>query len=230
MEKISLILPVYNEERNLRGNVKVLENLLDRDFGEYEIIILDDGSNDTTPTIAKELQNFKIRTISNKKRIGKGASIKQAAKESIGEILIFVDADLASNPNEIKKLVEIISSGADIVIGSRYLKESKTSREIVRYFASKSFNILVRMLLGSKLSDHQCGFKAFRRSALEVIDKVESKKWFWDTEFLVRAQRDGLKISEIPIEWKEMKDSKFNLIKDSIHMGISLVKFKIKNW
>jgi hypothetical protein len=99
---------------------------------------------------------------------------------------------------------------------------------LVRYAASRTFNLLVNIILGSKLTDHQCGFKAFRKGpALEVISLVKEKGWFWDTEFLVRAQRKGLVVDEISIDWTESKSSKFNLVRDSAKMFASLVRFRI---
>ncbi len=227
---ISVILPVYNEEAILETNVKKLRKVLSKDLPDHEIIICEDGSSDGTLRIAKSLEGGNIRVIHTGKRIGKGASIRHAADQANGGIIVFVDADLASSPGDIRKLVDLIERGADIVIGSRYLSESDARRDMVRYFASRSFNFLVRLLFGSRISDHQCGFKAFRKSALKIINRVESRRWFWDTEFLVRAQREGLKIVEIPIEWKEMDGSKFNLFKDTYHMGVSMIRFKMKNW
>lgn len=229
MTKVSVILPVYNEEKIIERNVKQVERILERDLEDFEIIIGEDGSSDATLSITKKLENERIRVFHNEKRLGKGAALKASADHAMGDIIIFFDADLASNPNEIKKLVEFIEKGADIVIGSRYLKESKAKRDPIRYFASKSFNFLVRVLLGSKITDHQCGFKAFRKkTALKVVGEVKNQKWFWDTEFLIRAQRKGLKIVEVPIEWKEIPGSRFDLIGDTLQMAISLVKFKLE--
>jgi hypothetical protein len=89
---------------------------------------------------------------------------------------------------------------------------------------------MVRVVLGSKLSDHQCGFKSFRKdTVLPIVNKTEDQRWFWDTEFLVRAQRDGLKIEEIPVEWVEAADSKFRLMQDSFQMFKALMRFKMRN-
>lgn len=227
-EMVSVILPVYNEEKVLKDSVKSLESTLERILGDFEIIISEDGSTDRTLDISKSLQSERVRILHEGKRRGKGAAIKSAAACAKGDIIIFMDADLASNPTYVEQLVSLLRSGAAIVIGSRYLKGSVAERTPLRYFASKSFNFLVRVLLGSKLSDHQCGFKAFRRDlVLPVINEVEDERWFWDTELLVRAQRKGLKVAEIPIGWKEAPDSKFRLLNDTLHMAHSLVSFKL---
>ncbi|MBD3210145.1 glycosyltransferase [Candidatus Micrarchaeota archaeon] len=227
---VSVILPVYNEERILERNVKRLAETLEAGGIGYEIIISEDGSTDNTAAIAHSLESEKIRIIHEKKRAGKGTAIRNAASAATGEVVIFMDADLSSDVKHIEELMEVMGEGADIAIGSRYLKKSRARRNRVRHFASKSFNFLVRLLLGSKLRDHQCGFKAFRKkSVLPIIDRIENKEWFWDAELLVRAQRKGLKIEEIPIEWKEAPDSKFRLLDDTLHMAYSLLSFKLKN-
>lgn len=230
MEKVSVILPVYNEEKVLEKTIKTLSKTLDKIPNDYEIIISEDGSTDKTPQIARSLRSKKIRTIHNGKRTGKGAAIRNAANCAKGELIIFMDADLASHPNHIKELIRLLEKDAAIVIGSRYIKGAKTMRAPLRYLASKSFNFLVNFTLNSKLSDHQCGFKAFKKNlVIPVINEVENEKWFWDTEFLVRAQRKGLNVIEVPIEWKEARDSKFNLIHDTIHMTHRLIHFKLKH-
>ena len=225
---VSVILPVYNEEAIIRDNIKVLSEIMERTGQDYEIIISEDGSTDKTVDVARRLVSERIRLLHNPMRLGKGAAIRNAANEARGDIILFMDADLASNPSKVAELLDHINKGADIVIGSRYHKDSKIKRTPVRYVASRTFNLLVNVVLGSKLTDHQCGFKAFRKGpALEVIGLVREKGWFWDTEFLVRAQRKGLKIAEIPLEWSESQNSKFNLVRDSAKMFASLVRFGI---
>lgn len=227
---LSVIVPAHNEGHVLKANVKRLEKVLSQFFDDFEIIISEDGSTDNTVKIAKSLKSKRVRLLSNGKRLGKGAAIMSAASYAKGNTMVFMDADLASDPVNVKGLVDYIDEGAAVVIGSRYLKESKAKRDPVRYIASKGFNLLVRVMLGSRLSDHQCGFKAFRKDlVLPVIEKIEERGWFWDTELLVRAQRDGLNVKEIPIEWKEAPGSSFRLWHDSTKMGLGLLKFKIKN-
>ena len=228
-EMVSVILPVYNEEKVLRRTVESIRDILQKMPYNFEIIISEDGSTDKTAEIARSLKDETITVLNNVKRKGKGAAIKTASTYAKGNIIIFMDADLASHPAHIEQLVKMLKSDAAIVIASRYHKDSKTRRTPLRYAASKSFNFLVQSMLGSKLTDHQCGFKAFRKDLVfPLISQIEEKRWFWDTEFLVRAQRSGLKVVEIPIEWSEAPDSKFRLLEDTYHMAYSLVSFKLK--
>ncbi len=229
-EKVSVILPVHNEGRTLEGNVKRLIGTLDGCLGDYEILISEDGSTAGSAGAAKSPRSARGRPFHNGSRVGKGAAIKSAAARARGNIIIFMDADLASEPAQVKELVGFIRDGAAIVIGSRYLPGAKASRSMVRYVASRAFNMLVGLLLGSRLSDHQCGFKAFRKDlVLPVVNEVEDEWWFWDTELLVRAQRRGLRISEIPIRWKEVPGSRFRLFHDSLKMASCLLKFKLRH-
>ena len=226
---VSVILPVHNEEKAIRKNVGDLARAMDACGRDYEIIISEDGSTDETVAAARSMLSERIRLLHNPMRQGKGAAITKAAKEARGEIILFLDADLSSNPARVKGFVDRIADGADIVIGSRYHRDSKVKRTLLRYLASRSFNLLVNIILGSRLSDHQCGFKAFRRGpAIAVVSEVRDRGWFWDTEFLVRAQRRGLSISEMPLEWTESDTSKFNLLTDSMKMFLSMVRFGIR--
>ncbi len=137
-----------------------------------------------------------------------------------------MDVDLATDLRYLKPLCDAIrTEGYDFVTGSRMLPESKVERSFSRQISSKSYNFLVRVMLGSKLRDHQCGFKAFKReSVLPLLDEVKAKHWFWDTEIFVRASRKGYRIKEIPVEWKSGRKTKVNLLKDSFNMGRQVVQ------
>jgi glycosyltransferase AglD len=230
--KVSVIVPAYNEELRLSDSVRKLEGVLEKSLcgaGAFEIIISEDGSSDRTAEIARSLESGRIRLHRNGKRMGKGAAIRNAAAYAKGSIIVFMDADLASDPEQVKTLVDYIEGGAAIVIGSRYLRDSRARRSATRYVASRGFNWLVRTVLGSKLSDHQCGFKAFRKDlVLPVINEVQDPGWFWDTELLVRAQRRGLEIAEIPIGWREAPGSRFRLLPDAFRMACALARFRMK--
>jgi hypothetical protein len=226
---VSIILPAYNEEKRLENSIKRLSKELNGVLDNFEIVISEDGSSDRTLQIAKSFESDDIRVLHSDKRSGKGGAIKNALMHCRGNFIVFMDVDLASHPRHVKDLVDLLQKGNAIVIGSRYMKGSKSKRSKVRYVASKAFNFMVRVLLGSKLTDHQCGFKAFRKDLVyPVIEEVKDDHWFWDTELLVRTQRKGLKVVEIPIEWKEEDGSKFRLVNDTIRMGLSLLVFKIR--
>jgi hypothetical protein len=228
-DKVSIILPVHNEGKVLEQSVKRIERILLKLGVNFEIIISEDGSTDNTSEVMKSLESGRIRIFQNRDRLGKGGAIRNALKEAKGNIVLFMDADLASNPEQIEELINQIKNGAAIVIGSRYVAGSKAKRSAVRNVASLGFNWLVRNILNSKLKDHQCGFKAFRKDViLPLVNEVENRQWFWDTELLVLAQRKGLRIVEIPVEWEEGKESKFDLIGDTFRMACGIINFKIR--
>ena len=144
-----------------------------------------------------------------------------------------MDLDLATNLRALKPLIEAITiDGYDFSTGSRMLPQSKVERSLRRNISSKTYNFLVRRMLGSKLRDHQCGFKAFKRDpVLQLLDEVDATHWFWDTEILVRGQRHNFKVKEIPVEWQSGKGTKVNLLKDSWNMFRQVMKlwWKLKS-
>jgi hypothetical protein len=131
-----------------------------------------------------------------------------------------MDLDLATDLRFLQPLVQAISvEGYDFATGSRMLPQSQAERTFSRGFSSKSYNFLVRQMLSSKLRDHQCGFKAFRREQLlALLGEVEATHWFWDTEVMVRGYAHGYKIKEIAVEWHSGRGTKVNLAKDSWNM------------
>ena len=158
-------------------------------------------------------------------RQGRGRALNRAFKASKGDILGYIDVDLATDMRHLKEMIQYIRDGYDFATGSRMLPQSNVKRPLKRGFASMGFNFLTRFMLGSKLYDHQCGFKAFRRNSLfEIMDDVKDAHWFWDTELFVRAQRAGFRVMEFPVEWKHGGTTKVNLIKDVFGMGSQIFR------
>ncbi len=227
MVQISVVLPAHNEVDRLEAAVEKVIEALTEYAGHYEIIIAEDGSTDGTDKKAASLSiTFPfVRHIHEEKRLGRGKALKNAFKTSSSEILVYMDVDLATDVRCLNALIKSVGEeGFDIAVGSRMLPESKVERSGTRHIASKAYNFMVRALLGSKVKDHQCGFKAFRReSIMHLLDEVGASHWFWDTELLVRASRKGLKIKEIPVEWKSGRETKVKLLKDSFGMGWQVI-------
>jgi glycosyltransferase involved in cell wall biosynthesis len=226
--QLSVVFPAYNEADYLESAIEKTTQTLESFTHSYEIIIAEDGSTDGTAERAEELsqKSLHIRHIHGEQRLGRGTALNNAFKQSRGEIFVYMDLDLATDLKYLRPLVEAISvEGYDFSTGSRMMPESKVERTLRRSISSKTFNFLVRQMLGSKLRDHQCGFKAFKREpTLKLLDEVAARHWFWDTEIFVRAQRKGYKIKEIPVEWKSGRKTKVNLFKDSYNMGKQVVK------
>lgn len=221
--KVSVALPAHNEAGILEPAVMEIIKILNKYSEAYEIVIAEDGSTDGTDKKADELSKRSptVRHLHSKKRLGRGKALKNAFQQSSGEILIYMDVDLATDVRQLKELIESIGKeGYDFATGSRLLPESKVERSGTRNITSIIYNFMVRAVLGSKVKDHQCGFKAFRREPLlQLLEEVEASHWFWDTELLVRAHRRGFRIKEIPVLWKSGRETKVRLLHDSFYMG-----------
>ncbi len=226
--KVTIVLPAYNEAGRLEGAVKEVKRWAERLGYDYEIIIAEDGSTDGTDKIASRLarEDKRVIHLHSDERIGRGRAIANAFKASSGDVLVYLDVDLSTDMRHLKELIDAVAvEGYDIAIGSRLLKESETERPFKRDIASRVYNFLVRVMLGSKLRDHQCGFKAFRRdSVLKILDEVKDRHWFWDTELLVIAQRRGYRIKEIPVRWRQSEESKVRVARDSLYMFTQIVR------
>jgi glycosyltransferase involved in cell wall biosynthesis len=217
------VLPAINEADIIEQTVAKISQALDAYGSTYEILIAEDGSTDGTDKKADKLaQDLSyVRHLHNDKRLGRGRALKNSFKQSNGSVLIYMDVDLATDLKHLSQLIDAVTvEGYMLATGSRMLSQSKVKRTFTRGFISKIYNFSVRLFLGSKIKDHQCGFKAFQREILlPLLDEVEANHWFWDTETLVRAQHKGYKVKEIPVEWKGVRETKVNLFKDSFDMG-----------
>lgn len=203
---VSLVIPVYNDHEALEKAIPISLNALAAICEKYEIIIAEDASTDGSREYAARLANEKpyIRHVHRDERGGRGSALTLAAEKALYDIYVYFDVDLATDIAHLKTLISAIQNGYDMATGSRLLPTSTITRSGGREMKSRGYNYLVRMMLRSKLCDHQCGFKAFNRQKLcNLLPKVQDTHWFWDTEVLVLGQRAGYKVCEIPVRWKE---------------------------
>ena len=220
--RVSVIFPAYNEVDKIEGAVDRTIGILDKITTSYEIIIAEDGSTDGTDKIAKNLAEKlePVKHLHSDVRLGRGGALKNAFKNSSGKIIAYMDVDLATDIEQLDELIGGIKEGYDFATGSRMLPESRTKRPWKRSTASRGYNFLIRTLLRSKIHDHQCGFKSFKRESLfDLLDEIKAQHWFWDTELLVRAQRKSYRIKEFPVNWAHVGATKVELTKDVIGMG-----------
>ena len=225
--EVSIVLPAYNEAKRIENTVERTAAALREISSSFEIIIAEDGSKDGTDRICESLArkyDF-VKHLHSNERQGRGRALNRAFRSSRGDILGYIDVDLATDMRHLLELIQSIRDGYDFVTGSRMLPQSNVKRPFKRGFASKGFNFLTRLMLDSKLYDHQCGFKSFRRDALfALMDKIKDTHWFWDTELFVRAQHSGYKIKEFPVEWEQGGTTKVNLVKDVFGMGSQIFR------
>ncbi|HID42766.1 MAG TPA: flippase-like domain-containing protein [Archaeoglobaceae archaeon] len=228
MHKVSIVLPAYNEAARLENAVETVEKFLREMDYDYEIIIAEDGSTDGTDKIANHLEksNERIRHLHSEERLGRGKALTNAFLSADGDIVVYLDVDLSTDMKHLRELIDSIAvEGYDFATGSRLMRESIRERSFKRDFASKAFNFLVRIFLGSKLHDHQCGFKSFKKSSFsDIYDKIKDNHWFWDTELLVLAQRMGYKVKEFPVEWRQSGETKVRFTKDVLYMFSQILR------
>jgi len=202
--KIIIVVPCYNEEAVLEKNIKKILNAINNIPQDIKIIISDNNSKDKTANIGKKMaeENEKIEYVFVGEQ-GKGAAVMEVWKKYDADIYGFMDADLATDLEALPKALAAIEE-SDIVVGSRRIKGAVVRREIYRKFMSAVLNLIIKILLKTKIRDTACGFKFFKKEILEkCLSKVKDREWTFDTEFLILAERAGFKIKEIPVQWEE---------------------------
>ncbi len=225
---VTAIIPVYNDrealERALPESIAVLAGM---DLpGGFEILVAEDGSTDGSADLVRQVagDDPRVRLFHSDERLGRGRALNRAIAAAQGSIVCYFDVDLATDMRHLPEIIAAIRNGADVATGSRLLPASDIVRTGGREIASRSYNFLVRMILKSTLYDHQCGFKAFNRDQiLKVLPSVQDKHWFWDTELLVRCQRQGYRISEFPVRWRAGKGTTVRA-KDIVSMGSAIIR------
>jgi len=202
-EKVSILIPVHNEEERIRHNLAEVRRTLDTLGCGYEVIVIDDGSTDNTVQILEELQSEipNLTINKNHKNFGKGRALKKAFKYVTGSLIVWLDADLDLHPFQIKTLYDImVLDDADIVIGSKMHPNSKVSYPLNRRIISLGYYYFIRLLFNLPCHDTQTGLKLFKRKVLDdVFPRILVKKFAFDLEVLVNAYHLGFKLVEAPI-------------------------------
>lgn len=227
MEKLSIIIPVYNDHTALAKAIPASIMALDTLPYPFEIIIAEDAGCDGSYAISKKFaaSDKRIRLNYSETRRGKGGAISDAAKIASGDIICFYDVDLSTELSVLQPLINAIHLGNDIAIGSRYLPQSSITRTCNRKYAGKLFVYLARVLLGGGVTDYQCGCKAFTHESLNTLmSYTRTRGWTWDTEILALAQRAGYKIAEVPVIWNE-NDRTTLKWRDTFKMGWEVFTF-----
>jgi len=215
--QLDIVIPVYNEERELRHSVLRLYRHLAstlRDI-DFRITVADNASVDRTSVIGAALaREMPLVSYLRLEQKGRGRALRAAWSGSDAEVVAYMDVDLSTDLRCLRDLVEPLLAGeADIAIGSRLAPGAVVTRGHKRDFISRSYNRLLRLSLGVGFSDAQCGFKAARREAIDrLLPMIEDDNWFFDTELLVLAQREQLTIHEVPVRWEDDPDSRVDIL------------------
>jgi len=214
--QVDIVVPVRNEERDLAPSVRRLVGFLRESFPfSARITIADNGSIDATWAIADRLARElpEVRAV-HMELPGRGRALRAIWSQSEAEVLAYMDVDLSTDLNALLPLVAPLLSGhSDLAIGTRLARGSRVIRGPKRELISRGYNLLLRTLMGARFSDAQCGFKAIRRDqARALLPLTKDTGWFFDTELLVLAERGGLRIHEIPVDWIDDLDSRVDII------------------
>ncbi len=213
---LDLVVPVYNEERALAGSVRRLHAYLQTSFPyAARITIADNASTDSTLAVAHdladELDGVEVLHLAQK---GRGRALRAAWSRSSAPVLAYLDVDLSTDLAALLPLVAPLVTGhSDLAIGTRLARGSRIVRGPKREVISRCYNLLLRGSLRARFSDAQCGFKAIRKDVAEqLLPWVEDESWFFDTELLVLAERAGLRIHEVPVDWVDDPDSRVDIV------------------
>lgn len=230
---LSIIIPAYNEEREIESTISAVLKYCAQKFAGAEIIIVDDGSTDETAAHLKRLsasiQN--LRVITHEKNCGKGASVHDGALSAHGALILFMDADGATPISELDRFLPLFKNGTDIVIGSRYLKDSAVicKQPWYRVLLGRVGNLIIQLVLLDQIKDTQCGFKAFTHEAAQALfSRQQIDGWGFDTEILTLAQHMGFSMKEVPVHWRDStaRKSRFRPIKDAHRTLRELIRIK----
>jgi glycosyltransferase involved in cell wall biosynthesis len=237
--QLEIVVPVKNEEHDLAPSVTRLVGYLRNNFPfATRVTIADNGSTDGTWPEARVLEaRFpEVRAV-HLDLPGRGRALHQVWSSSDAEVLAYMDVDLSTDLNALLPLVAPLLSGhSDVAIGSRLAHGSRVVRGLKREIISRCYNLLLRITLGARFSDAQCGFKAIRAfQARQLLPLVADRGWFFDTELLVLAQRAGLRIHEVPVDWIDDADSRVDIVATALgdlrgiaRLGLGLATGTIK--
>ena len=227
----SFVIPAYNESVRIRPTLDEILRYARGQNWDAEILVVNDGSRDDTAQIVREYGRLhpQILLLENPGNRGKGYSVRNGMLHARGDICLFTDADLSSPMTESQKLFEAIERGADIAIGSRWLRtELQTEPQpLYRQVFGRIFNLALRLILGLRFADTQCGFKAFRRDAAQRIfplQKIEG--WGFDPEILFLARHAGLQVAEVPVLWAHSEGTRLHPLRDGLRMFVEVLRIR----
>jgi dolichyl-phosphate beta-glucosyltransferase len=225
--RVTFVVPAYDEERRLGGSLQRLIEFCQGQPYESELIIVDDGSSDRTAVIVSAAAErlparVSLQLLQHHRNRGKGAAVRTGALAATGDDILYLDADLATPPEEIPKLLAALNDGYDLAIGVRIQPggyDMRDSEPAWRRIGGHIFTFVRRRLLLSDVHDTQCGFKAFRKEAAQKLFPLQQLDgWAFDAELLFMAERLGLSIRQIPVEWRHVGGSRFRItIASALH-------------
>jgi glycosyltransferase involved in cell wall biosynthesis len=214
-QTVDVVIPVLNEAHVLEKSVQTVLTYLRESLPyRWQVLIVDNGSTDGTQDVARRICACEpqVRFLHLLQR-GRGRALRHAWLQSKADVVCYMDVDLSTDLRHIPELVAAVAQdGYDVATGSRLMRDSQTKRSLKRELISRIYNVFVKAVLSTRFSDAQCGFKAMSRKAVEsIIPQVEDQAWFFDTELLVLAEKQGYRIKDIPVKWIEDDDTRVKI-------------------
>ena len=231
-KSISVVIPCFNEEKRLFETLHRIDNYFTNKGVDFEVIVVDDGSIDSTVKSIKAISN-EIKNLSlyvNPHNMGKGYSIGLGISKSKYEYILFTDADMSTPIEEFDKFLARINDGKKIIIGSRKMAGANVivKQPVIREFMGKAFTRLSNLILGTNFSDFTCGFKCFETSvAKEIFSKSRINRWSFDSEILYLTKKLNYDVVEVPVTWHDDRATKVNLKKDILGSFTELIKIRM---
>jgi glycosyltransferase involved in cell wall biosynthesis len=231
---VDLVIPVLNEAHVLEKSVTTVRQFLaGYPQWRWRVVVVDNGSTDGTDRVAVQLtERFAdVRFVQLPQR-GRGRALRHAWTQSEADVMCYTDVDLSTELAALPKMVRaILEQGYDVSTGSRLMRESRTTRGFKREFISRSYNYLIKAVLFTSFSDAQCGFKAVSQKAVaELVPQIKDQSWFFDTELLVLAEKQGYRIKDIPVTWIDDADSRVKIVKTAWEDIKGVFRLRWKLW
>ena len=231
MVKVSIIIPAHNEEKRIARTLDSYSKFFSKKIKDFEIIVVLNGCEDNTLLVIKDFnkRNKRIKYLDFKESIGKGSAIIEGFKVAKGDLIGFVDADMATPPHAFYDLVKNINN-YDGIIASRWIKGAKISmkQNLFRRFSSRSFNYLMKALFFMPYNDTQTGAKLFKKNAIKyTLKNLGITRWAFDVDLLYNMKIKNLRIKEIPTEWYDKPGSQLKIIKAIPEMFLALIRLRL---
>lgn len=221
MATVDLVLPVYNEERELEQSVRTVLRWCDsHPEHAWRVVVADNASTDGTLAIARRLEGeLPGRAVAlHIPTKGRGIALRTAWLTSNADVLAYMDVDLATDLGALPALIDPIAAGdVDLAFGTRLHRDSQTTRGLKRELISRTYITILKVAAGLRVSDAQCGFKAIsREAARELVPLVKDTQWFFDSELLLVAQKNGYRLREVPVKWIDDPDTRVRIVKTAM--------------
>lgn len=229
---LSLVVPAYNESERLPPSLVRMREHLDRAGEEYEVIVVDDGSTDSTAAAVERAAADwpQLRLLRLERNVGKGGATRAGMLAARGEHRAFSDADLSTPLEELPRLRAHLRDDCQVAIASRAGDaQIEVHQDARRELMGKTYNLLLRILVLPGIHDSQCGFKVFTATAAEAcFGPLQTLRFGFDAEVLLRARRNGWRIAEVPVRWRHVEASRVHPLRDASRMLLDLVLLRLR--